>query len=764
MEQDFEKLGAFYLGRRQDGDKDIVMYDSRHLTTHAMIVGMTGSGKTGLALSMMEEAAIDGVPAILIDPKGDLGNILLQFPDLTPADFRPWVDEADAKRASITVDELAEKTAKTWREGLAKWGQDGDRIRRLASSAEFCVFTPGDTTGRPLQILKSFDAPKGADEITLRDSIISSVSSLLGLVGVQADPVQSREHILLSAILYSQWKQGNGLTLEQIINFVATPPFAKIGVFDIEAFYPSKDRMKLAMQLNGLLASPGFSAWREGEPLNVASLLHAPDGRPRISVISIAHLSDAERMFFVTALLGETVSWMRRQTGTSSLRAILYMDEIFGYFPPTANPPSKAPMLTLLKQARAFGLGVVLSTQNPVDLDYKGLSNCGTWFIGRLQTDRDKQRVLDGLEGAAAESGSKFDRSAIDKVLSGLGKRVFLMRDAADDEPVVFETRWAMSYMRGPLSMAEIRSLIKPSASEMPSPFQTEPATAQASGFPSPFDAFPATATTQQTDSRTEETPPDIVATVSLHFVNAKTSTDVWETRYYRASLDAEGWPDWPRSEELDELPSTVRAISAMVAGNKVSTWQKTLTSYLYQECALAFWRDAESKLTSARGETEGEFRVRVAQARREARDAAVEKIRETYRLKLQRAGDAMRRADDKIEREKAMAKQKKAASAISWGTAILGSILGGVASVGNVRRVGSAVRSSTMIGKKNQDVAQAEESAEILHKRYEALQAECEEALKAAHEEINPAALALDSITVRPRKTDILVERIAYA
>ncbi|MBQ7722264.1 MAG: ATP-binding protein [Kiritimatiellae bacterium] len=764
MEQDFEKLGAFYLGRRQDGDKDIVMYDSRHLTTHAMIVGMTGSGKTGLALSMMEEAAIDGVPAILIDPKGDLGNILLQFPDLTPADFRPWVDEADAKRASITVDELAEKTAKTWREGLAKWGQDGDRIRRLASSAEFCVFTPGDTTGRPLQILKSFDAPKGADEITLRDSIISSVSSLLGLVGVQADPVQSREHILLSAILYSQWKQGNGLTLEQIINFVATPPFAKIGVFDIEAFYPSKDRMKLAMQLNGLLASPGFSAWREGEPLNVASLLHAPDGRPRISVISIAHLSDAERMFFVTALLGETVSWMRRQTGTSSLRAILYMDEIFGYFPPTANPPSKAPMLTLLKQARAFGLGVVLSTQNPVDLDYKGLSNCGTWFIGRLQTDRDKQRVLDGLEGAAAESGSKFDRSAIDKVLSGLGKRVFLMRDAADDEPVVFETRWAMSYMRGPLSMAEIRSLIKPSASEMPSPFQTEPATAQASGFPSPFDAFPATATTQQTDSRTEETPPDIVATVRLHFVNAKTSTDVWETRYYRASLDAEGWPDWPRSEELDELPSTVRAISAMVAGNKVSTWQKTLTSYLYQECALAFWRDAESKLTSARGETEGEFRVRVAQARREARDAAVEKIRETYRLKLQRAGDAMRRADDKIEREKAMAKQKKAASAISWGTAILGSILGGVASVGNVRRVGSAVRSSTMIGKKNQDVAQAEESAEILHKRYEALQAECEEALKAAHEEINPAALALDSITVRPRKTDILVERIAYA
>lgn len=766
MSQDFEKLGVFYLGKKTSEDGELLLYNSKHLTTHAMIVGMTGSGKTGLALTMMEEAAIDGVPAILIDPKGDLSNILLQFPELKAADFRPWVDTAEAQRAGMDPDSYAEKTAIQWREGLAKWGQDGERIRMLANAADFAVYTPGDTTGRPLQILRSFDAPVGADEITLRDSIINNVSSLLGLIGIQADPVQSREHILISAIFYCEWKQGHGLTLEQIINYVANPPFAKIGVFDVESFYPSKDRMKLAMQLNSLLASPGFAAWREGEPLDIAKLLHTEDGKPRITVLSVAHLADAERMFFVTAVLNEMVSWMRRQTGTSSLRALLYMDEIYGYFPPTANPPSKRPMLTLLKQARAFGLGIVLSTQNPVDLDYKGLSNCGTWFIGRLQTDRDKQRVLDGLEGAAADSGTHFDRAAIDKCLSGLGKRIFLMRDANEDQPVLFETRWAMSYMRGPLSMAEIKSLIRKNSPTQ----QAEQATVSpfdvggVGGMPSPFDSvFSANGTevAPAVPATVEPQAEDVVATVRLHFVNAKTTTDVWQTRYYRAEIGSDGYPEWGDSDELDSMPATATALSAMISDKKLTAWQKSLVSYLYQECSLSFWRDVQTKLTSERGETEGDFRVRVAQIRREKRDEAVEKIRDSYKLKLQRAGDAMRRAEDKIEREKALSKQKKASAAISWGTAIIGAILGGVGNVGTVRRAGTAVRSSTMIGKKQQDVAQAEESAEVLRQRYEALEKECEDAIQAAQTEINPAAIELDEIIVRPRKTDILVEKM---
>ena len=765
MEQDFEKLGAFYLGRKTQEDEGLLLYNSKHLTTHAMIVGMTGSGKTGLALTMMEEAAIDGVPAILIDPKGDLTNILLQFPELSPSDFRPWIDAAEAQRAGLTVDECADKTAKQWREGLAKWGQDGNRIRRLAQSADFAVYTPGDTTGRPLQILRSFNAPEGADEITLRDSIINNVSSLLGLIGIQADPVQSREHILLSAIFYSQWKQGQGLPLEQLINYVATPPFAKIGVFDVESFYPSKDRMKLAMQLNSLLASPSFEAWRKGEPLDIGRLLHTENGRPRITVLSISHLTDAERMFFVTAVLTETVAWMRRQTGTGSLRALLYMDEIFGYFPPTSNPPSKPPMLTLLKQARAFGLGIVLSTQNPVDLDYKGLSNCGTWFIGRLQTDRDKQRVLDGLEGAAADSGSRFDRAAIDKLISGLGKRIFLMRDANDDQPVMFETRWAMSYMRGPLSMAEIKSLIHKGETEAPAATAVSPFDIGGmGGMPSPFDStFSASgeATLPAPAAEEPEAAADVVASVRLHFVNAKTATDVWQTRYYRAEVGSDGYPAWCDSDELDTMPAGARSIGAMVSEKKLSSWQKALVSYLYQECSLSFWRDPETKLTSNRGESEGDFRVRVAQVRREKRDDAIEKIKDAYRLKLQRAGDAVRKADAKIEREKAMAKQKKAGAAISWGTAIFGAILGGIGKVSTVSRAGTAVRSSTMISKKQQDVAQAEESAEVAHERYDALEKEFEEALQAAQEEINPAAIELDEIIVRPRKTDIVVEKL---
>src|SRR3990172_8052895 len=173
-------------------------------------------------------------------------------------------------------------------------------------------------------------------------------------------------------------------------------PFGKIGVVDLESFYPAAERTKLSMRLNNLLASPTFASWLEGEPLDVAEMLYTPAGKPRLAIVSIAHLDDAQRMFLVTILLNEGLAWIRTQPGTSSLRAILYMDEVFGFFPPSANPPSKTPMLTLLKQARAYGLGVVLATQNPVDLDYKGLGNAGTWFLGRLQTERDKLRVLYG--------------------------------------------------------------------------------------------------------------------------------------------------------------------------------------------------------------------------------------------------------------------------------------------------------------------------------------------------------------------------------
>src|SRR5215216_5955946 len=451
--QDFEKLGVFYLGRSKTSD-DLLLYDSKDLVTHAVCVGMTGSGKTGLCITLLEEAAIDNIPAIIIDPKGDLSNLLLTFPNLAPEDFQPWVDERDpAQEANL------------WKEGLAKWGQDGERIKRLRDAADFRIYTPGSNAGLPVSIVKSFVAPPESirqDNESLSERINTTVTSLLGLIGVDADPVRSREHILLSNILQQEWSAGRDLDIATLIQKVQTPSIAKIGVMDLDSFYPAGDRFQLAMALNNLLASPSFASWMEGEPLDVQQFLYTQTGKPRLSIFSIAHLADAERMFFVSLLLNQVLGWMRAQSGTTSLRAILYMDEIFGYFPPVANPPSKLPLLTLLKQARAFGLGVVLATQNPVDLDYKGLANAGTWFIGRLQTERDKARMLEGLEGIATSTGQKFDKQQMEQLLAGLDKRIFLMNNVHDDAPELFETRRAMSYLRGPLTRAQIKVLMDP--------------------------------------------------------------------------------------------------------------------------------------------------------------------------------------------------------------------------------------------------------------------------------------------------------------
>ncbi|MDX1645237.1 MAG: ATP-binding protein, partial [Thermoanaerobaculia bacterium] len=462
----YEKLGSFYLGRPlgEDGETEPspLLYDARDLTTHAVCVGMTGSGKTGLCISLLEEAALDAIPALAIDPKGDLGNLLLTFPELDAASFRPWVSEEEARRAGVDADAFARRQAELWRDGLAEWDQGPERIRRLREAAEFAIYTPGSAAGLPLSILASFAAPHDpeADRELYRERIGTTVTSLLTLLGVDADAVQSREHILLSNLLDHSWRRGLDLDLAALIHSIQKPPMDRIGVVDVDTFFPSSERFELAMRLNALLAAPAFQGWLEGEPLDVDRLLYTADGRPRLAVVSIAHLDDSERMFFVSLLLNEVVGWMRGRPGTSSLRARLYMDEIFGYMPPVAEPPSKRPLLTLLKQARAYGLGIVLATQNPVDLDYKGLSNTGTWFLGRLQTERDKQRVLDGLEGASGQT--VFDRRRAERVLSGLGKRVFWLHSVHEPEPVLFRTRWAMSYLRGPLTREQIRRLCEP--------------------------------------------------------------------------------------------------------------------------------------------------------------------------------------------------------------------------------------------------------------------------------------------------------------
>ncbi len=467
---DLERLGAFYLGRIHDVESGEtvedapVMYDARDLTTHAVCVGMTGSGKTGLCIDLLEEAALDNVPAIIIDPKGDVTNLLLTFPELRGEDFLPWVNVDDARRKDLTLEEHARKTADLWRNGLASWDEGPDRIRKLKDSADFVIYTPGSSAGVPVSILSSLAAPRldwDENEELLREKIQGTVSALLGLAGIEADPVKSREHILLSTIFEHAWRDGVDLDLATVIRSVQTPPVRQLGVFDVDTFFPEKDRFDLAMTLNNLIAAPGFERWLEGQSLDVPSILNAPSGKPRMAIFSIAHLSEPERMFFVTLLLEQVVTWIRSQTGTTSLRALLYFDEVFGYFPPVSEPPSKRPLLTLMKQARAFGLGVMLTTQNPVDLDYKGLTNAGTWFIGKLQAERDKNRVLEGLETVVSESGTHLDRSLLDKLISSLDSRVFLLHNVHEDGPVTFHTRWAMSYLRGPLTRQQIGTLMK---------------------------------------------------------------------------------------------------------------------------------------------------------------------------------------------------------------------------------------------------------------------------------------------------------------
>jgi len=457
---------SFYLGREYDPlaqtvtEKEVI-YDPADLTTHAVVTGMTGSGKTGLCIALLEEAALKGIPAIIIDPKGDLTNLLLHFPDLAPQDFQPWIDAELARRAGKSLDQLSMEASISWRDGLKEWGIPQERLLSLKTAAQFAIFTPGSDSGIPVSVLSSLAVPEISwkeNREVLREKISSTVTALLGLVGYEdIDPIRSREHILLANIFESAWSQGKDVELMELILQTQTPPFERLGAFPVETFFPSKDRMELAMVLNNILAAPAFETWREGQSLNIGSLLYTEDGRPRHNVFYLAHLSDSERMFFVTLLLSAVETWMRTQSGATSLRALLYMDEIYGYLPPQRNPPSKQPLLRMLKNARAFGLGLLLATQNPVDVDYKALSNAGTWFIGKLQTEQDKNRLLDGLESAAGG----ISRTIFDKLISSLGKRVFILHNVHAKQPQLFQTRWVMNFLAGPLTRSQIPALNK---------------------------------------------------------------------------------------------------------------------------------------------------------------------------------------------------------------------------------------------------------------------------------------------------------------
>lgn len=784
--EDFEKLGAFYLGRIFDHENkkstdEILLYDSRDLTTHAVCVGMTGSGKTGLCISLLEEAVIDGIPALIIDPKGDMTNLALTFPDLSANDFTPWVNQDEARKAGVTAEAYAGQQADFWKNGLNKWGQDGSRILKFKEAAELSIFTPGSSAGQAVSILKSFAAPPKAviDDVDIfSERISNTATSLLGLMGIDADPLKSREHILLSNIFNHFWINIQDLDLSTLIQAVQNPPFTKIGIFELESFYPPKERFELAMALNNLLAAPAFQSWLEGEALDVNRLLYTSAGKPRISIFYIAHLSDAERMFFVSLLLNQVIGWMRMQSGTTSLRALLYIDELFGYMPPTSNPPSKKPLLTLLKQARAFGLGIVLATQNPVDLDYKGLSNTGTWFIGRLQTERDRERILDGLSGA----GGSFDRKQLEKIITGLGKRVFLLHNIHEKSPVVFETRWAMSYLAGPMTRAQIKQIVnsgnatlKPAVAEKPkfsdriNPGLPPVLSPEIPQFFMPVRSMKPTGAEFLYQ-------PFLYGSAMVHFFDNTKGVDFQENLKMVAPLDTGPIPvNWEQSvptdvsenELLEKQESDARfgeLPQAASVKSSYKTWAAELQDYLYRSQKCVLYKSPSLQVISTVGESERDFRIRLSQLARERRDEWTSKLREKYTARINTLESKIRTAEDRIARESHQASQQKMQTAISIGTTILGAFMGRKAvSRTTLNRAGTAMRNASRSQKEASDVGRARENLEILQQQLKDLQDRFQDEVNAAAGKFDPLQEELSSITIRPRKTGIQVKFLNF-
>ncbi|MES2440985.1 MAG: DUF87 domain-containing protein [Verrucomicrobiota bacterium] len=790
---EYEKLGQFYLGRGYEPEAkkiqdDLILYDSKDLVTHGVVLGMTGSGKTGLCLTLLEEAAMDNIPAIIIDPKGDISNLLLMFPDLDAKSFRPWINEDDAAKKSVSPDDFAAQTAEMWKKGLADWGQGPERIATLRDKVDINIFTPGSKAGIPVSILSSLEVPPFEimdDAELLGERVESTVSSLLSLVGVSSDAIQSPEAVLVAAIFQKAWADGQNVTLETLIRHIQKPSFDKVGVIDLDSFMPEKTRQALALKFNNLLASPGFATWLDGPPLDIARMLHTPAGKLRISIFSIAHLGDTERMFFVSLLLNQMLGWMRAQNGTTSLRAILYMDEIYGYLPPSANPPSKRPMMTILKQGRAFGLGCLLATQNPVDLDYKALSNIGTWFLGRLQTERDKLRVLDGLEGAAGSQNAKFDRGEMEKLLSGLGNRVFLMNNVHEDHPVLFHVRWAMSYLTGPLTRGQIKTLMDPKRADFSTARDAKPAAeANPMGMPGMNAPSAAAASRPNVGAGVAEIfvspagssedityQPYLLRTGIVHFSSARAGVDAPRTVRLVNPVTAAGI-DWektvppPLKLEPDTQPADGAGFAelpgfAMNAANYKQV-EKDFAEWLYRNERADVFSCPSLKEWSKLEETEGDFRVRLSQEAREARDAAIGKLRDAAAKKISSIESRLQTAQGQLAKQKAESSSAMMQAGVSVLGGILGAFLGRKSGIGSLSKGTSAIGKATGAYKQHEDVNAADAKVDAITAEIEAAKAELEAGVAKLTESYDPAALALETETIKPAKADVKVQTVA--
>lgn len=818
----------FYLGRIYDLPKgkttaEPLLYDPADLTTHAVVVGMTGSGKTGLCIDLMEEAALLGIPALMIDPKGDLTNVLLHFPDLSPQDFQPWVDSEQARREGKTTQQVAQEVAQRWRDGIQEWGIGAEQVHALSQSVQFTIYTPGSDAGVPINILTSLEAPQipwQGNRDVLRDRISSTVTALLGLVGLrEIDPLRSREHILLSNLVEHAWSRGEDLPLEEMILQIQSPPFSKLGVFEVNTFYPQKERLELAMLLNNILAAPAFQIWSTGALLDMDRLLYTPEGRPRHGIFYISHLSDAERMFFVTLLFSTVETWIRSQPGTPNLRAMLYFDEIYGYLPPVSNPPSKPPLMRLLKQARAFGIGLVLVTQNPVDLDYKALSNAGTWFIGKLQTDQDKQRLLDGLQGAMP---GEWNRSEFDRLISSLGKRVFLMHNVHEKRPVLFQTRWAMNYLAGPLtsiqipilnrmagaalSAAEIgravavgREAAEPQAALAAEPLQTSPTASRAKGVAG-ADALGSTTRpplpsgvkeyflpinlsfTQALQSTGRPFPqeayqrgliyrPHLLGQANVRFLQRRYNLDHQERRAVLvAKPEQRGLIPWDEFViapiELRRLEPTAAAqarfapLEAPLSDAKtISAMQKDFLDWVYRTSQITIRAHPRLKLYAGPGVSHAEFQARCAEAARKGREDEAKKLADSFDKKIDALKVKLGREERELEEDRTELSQRRMEEIGTHAENVL-SLFGRRSS----RRLTTSLSKRRMTEQAKAEVEESIAALQEYKRQIEALEREKAATLEEVNRRWGEVVEDITEIPITPYQKDIALELFGVA
>lgn len=823
----------FYLGRAYDPinkttTDESVYYDLSDLTTHAVVTGMTGSGKTGLCITLLEEAALAGVPAIIIDPKGDLTNLVLHFPDLAPQDFQPWIDPEMARRAGKSLEQLAMDASTSWREGLQEWGITPDQIKALRNAAQYAIFTPGSDAGIPVSVLSSLAAPALAwkeNREALREKISSTVTALLGLVGYEdIDPLRSREHILLSNIFETAWSQGKDVELSELVLQTQTPPFDKLGAFPVDTFFPAKDRMDLAMVLNNILAAPSFETWREGQSLDIQKMLFTEKGRPRHNIFYLAHLSDTERMFFITLLLSAVESWMRTQSGATSLRALLYMDEIFGYLPPQRNPPTKQPLLRMLKSARAFGLGLLLATQNPVDIDYKALSNAGTWFVGKLQTEQDKNRLLDGLESAAGG----VSRNVFDKLISSLGKRVFVLHNVHAQQPELFQTRWAMNFLAGPLTRAQIPALNRLAGAVMtpstPEPAATRPSRPNTVAAPaaSIADLNPATVMASAPIPRAASpkaaidgsvTKPPIPAWIKEYFLpqnyslpeafsaaqQVMPSEVMIEGVIYRPTLLASArvrildrklgvdseiartalvttlekrgsvrWEDFLyNGPSLDNIDTTAvpaarfSTIDAPLNDTKLMTsLQKDFTDWVYRTSSVRARANQSLKVFAGPDVSQAEFMKACAEAAREARDAEIAKRTATLDRQLKTLEDKLAREERELREDESELANRKWEEAGTHIENITG-LFGGRR---KASRLSSSLTKRRMTEQAKADVEESLDAIDLLKRQIADVEKRREEVTAELNDKWGDVVGNVSEVTVAPKKTDVFVHLFGVA